>query len=283
MVPGPRHGEAIALPTQGRIAAHRPRLEQALDAALPPASLPPAHLHEAMRSAVASAGGRFPALLVYATGEAVAVAAELLDAPAVAVELMHAFALIHERLLAGANPRARQAIAILAADALQPLAFQLLAGNAAQPLQPETRTRMVALLAEACGANGLVGGRAMHLAAQAPDRAELEHAYRLMSGRLLRAGALCAASCQPALGLEQRHALERFSDALGVAAQIRRDVCEPAATGGGGTRYPAAFGMREAQSRIGRLVEAALAAIAGFGPAADALREMAGGLALRER
>jgi farnesyl diphosphate synthase len=258
-------------------------VERTLHAALPGEQTAPAHLHELMRQAIFvsdTSGG----VLVYATGEALQVTAELLDAPAAAIELVHGFARLHDVATVGGRRRAEQAVAILAADALQPLAFDVLANAPALRAQPELQTRMVAVLAEACGANGLVGGRALHLATTSPDPAVLEHAYRLGSGRLFRAAVMCAAMCCPVATLEQQHALERYSDAIGIADEIRRDILAERGRGSerNPTSYPALVGLARAGSRTEALAAVALSAIAGFGSHADSLREIARHFALRE-
>ncbi len=129
-----------------RIASYTTRVDECLDAALPPLSARPTRLHEAMRYAVLNGGKRVRPLLVYATGECLGVDAALLDAPAVAIELIHAFSLVHDDLPAMDNDDLRrgkptvhikydEATAILAADALQPLAFSVLARLDGAPAQ----------------------------------------------------------------------------------------------------------------------------------------------------
>jgi farnesyl diphosphate synthase len=275
--------DLVATPFADRIVSYRQRLERTLHAALPAAQTAPVHLHEVMRQAI-FISDTSRAALVYATGEALQVPADLLDAPAAAIELVHGFARLHDTATAGAGSRAEQAVAILAADALQPLAFAVLASADALRAQPELQTRMVAVLAEACGANGLVGGRALHLAIMNPDPALLEHAYRLGNGRLFRAAVMCAAMCCPVATLEQQHALERYSDAVGIASQIRSDILAERRHGSGRSRptYPALVGLARAGARTEGLAAVALDAIAGFGPHAESLREIARYFALRE-
>jgi farnesyl diphosphate synthase len=257
-----------------RIAEYEKRLDRTLQAALPSAAATPAHLHETMRTAIPRIGERTGALLVYAAGEAVRAPPEFLDAPAVAVELIHAFLHIHHGL--GSAGRRSEAIAILAADALQPLAFQVLATAPALQARPSAQTYMVGLLAEACGANGLAGGRSLYLGNAMPDRAELEHSYRLRPGRLIRASVLCAAACARGTGEQELHALERFSDALGIGSRISRDLEEWRAgtARADAITYPGRFGAAEAQARCAALARTALAAIDGFGARAEGLRTM---------
>jgi farnesyl diphosphate synthase len=192
-----------------------------------------------MRYAVLSPGKRIRPLLTYAAGEALGVRVELLDAPAVAIELMHVFSLIHDDLPAMDDDDLRrgrpathrafdEATAILAADALQPLAFEVLANDSAHDSGPQTKCRGGALLAEACGPNGIAGGQSLDLAEpeRVPDAAELEHTYRLKTGRLLRAAVLSAVHCRESCPVEELHALERFADAFGIAYQIQDDILD---------------------------------------------------------
>jgi farnesyl diphosphate synthase len=287
--------DRIALPFADRIKPYLERVERALERALPDPVQPPRRLHEAMRYAVLGGGKRLRPLLVYATGEALAVDVDRLDAPAVAIELMHAFSLIHDDLPAMDDDDMRrgrpsthrafdEATAILAADALQPLAFEVLATSPAMAAEPAAQVRLVALLSEACGPNGIAGGQAIDLAAekQRLDPAELEHMFRLKTGRLLRASVLAAAHSARDVALERLHRLEIFADALGIAYQIRDDILDFTAPGDGGSdaakakaTYPALFGLGRASTRADTLLARALAQIEDLGERADGLRWMA--------
>lgn len=279
-----------------RIPAYLERTEQALERALPDAARPPQRLHAAMRYAVLGGGKRLRPLLVYATGEAFAVPPERLDAPAVAIELMHAFSLIHDDLPAMDDDDLRrgrpsthrafdEATAILAADALQPLAFEVLATALPLAAEPATQLRLVALLSESCGPNGIAGGQAMDMEAERRqlDPAELEHMFRLKTGRLLRASVLLAAHCSPQVTSAQLHRLEVFADALGIAYQIRDDILDFTLPGQdmnsdavkAKATYPGLFGLARAQARTDQLLDIAIDASSDLGDAAAALRWMA--------
>ncbi len=285
-----------ALAFADRITTYLNRTEQALERALPGPDRPPQRLHEAMRYAVLGGGKRLRPLLVYATGEALQVDPDRLDAPAVAIELMHAFSLIHDDLPAMDDDDMRrgrpsthrafdEATAILAADALQPLAFEVLATAPAMAGNPATQIRLVALLSEACGPNGVAGGQAMDLAAekQRLDPAELEHMFRLKTGRLLRASVLAAAHCAENASTSLMHRLEIFADALGIAYQIRDDILDFTAPDYGSgsdavkakATYPALFGLERANARADALLGRALAQIADLGESGEGLRWMA--------
>jgi len=287
------------MPFADRIPAYLERVERALERVLPEPARPPRRLHEAMRYAVLGGGKRLRPLLVYATGEALRVDPERLDAPAVAIELMHAFSLIHDDLPSMDDDDVRrgkpsthrafdEATAILAADALQPLAFETLVSAPAMAAEPAAQVKLVAILSEACGPNGIAGGQAMDLAAekQRLDAAELEHMFRLKTGRLLRASVLCAAHCDPALTTARLHRLEVYADALGIAYQIRDDILDFTEAGSDAAKdkatYPALFGLARAESRANALLANALAQLEEFGPAAEGLRWMADYTLLRK-
>ncbi|KAA0207362.1 MAG: geranyl transferase [Proteobacteria bacterium] len=249
-----------------------------------------------MRYAVLGGGKRLRPLLVYATGEAFAVPPDRLDAPAVAIELMHAFSLIHDDLPAMDDDDLRrgrpsthrafdEATAILAADALQPLAFEVLATALPLAAEPATQLRLVALLSESCGPNGIAGGQALDMEAERRqlDPAELEHMFRLKTGRLLRASVLLAAHCSPQITDAQLHRLEVFADALGIAYQIRDDILDFTLPGQdlnsdavkAKATYPGLFGLARAQARTDQLLDIAIDAISDLGASAGALRWMA--------
>ncbi len=290
-----------------RIGDYVARVERALDRWLPDAQLPPRDLHQAMRYSVLDGGKRVRPLLAYAAGEALGIESRLLDPPAVAVELMHAFSLVHDDLPAMDDDDLRrgkptthrafdEATAILAADALQPLAFRVLSTDPQLSRYPEAQVRLIALLAEACGSNGMTGGQAIDIASEGAqlDPAELEHMYRLKTGRLLRASVL-SASCYPSLAdIDTRHALERYVDSLGLAFQIRDDILDVegsteqigkqqgADIARNKATYPGLFGMDTARRRCAELLEAGLDALEHFGPSADGLRWLARFIVLRE-
>ena len=291
-----------------RADAYVARIETVLDHYLPAASVAPRRLHEAMRYSALGGGKRIRPILVYAAGEALQLPVEVLDAPAVAIELMHAFSLIHDDLPAMDNDDLRrgrptahrafdEATAILAADAMQPLAFEILATHPALLAKPGAQVKLVALIADACGSKGMTGGQSMDLAAEGRrlDPAELEHIYRLKTGCLLRASVLAAACCAGDVPDPTRHALERYVDALGLAFQVRDDIldiegttAETGKTGGSDlakdkATYPHLFGMSRARQRADELLQQAVDALAGFGAAYDGLRWAARYIVLRER
>jgi len=282
------------------------RIERVLDNALPPASQPPARLHEAMRYSVLGGGKRIRPLLVYATGEALDVKTEYLDGPAAAIEMMHAFSLVHDDLPAMDDDDLRrgkptthrafdEATAILAADALQPLAFQILIESPALQSHPVEQAKLVGLLARACGSCGMTGGQAMDMEAEGRqlDPATLEQLFRLKTGCLLRASVLSAAYCPPGVDMQTLRSLERFIDSVGLAFQIRDDILDIEGTteqigkqqGADIARdkatYPALFGLDTAKARVEELRAAALAALQELAVPTDGLRWLADLIVLR--
>jgi geranylgeranyl pyrophosphate synthase len=282
------------------------RVENTLSNMLPDESVEPERLHAAMRYSVLGGGKRIRPLLVYATGETLQVDIEQLDAPAAAVEIMHAFSLVHDDLPAMDDDDLRrgtptthrefdEATAILAADALQPLAFNVLATAPALADFPAEKARLLALLAEACGSNGMTGGQALDIAAEGRrlDAAELEHMYRLKTGRLLRASILAAAYCPPLTDVRTLHVLERFADYLGLAFQIRDDLLDiEGSTAEIGKQqgadllhkkatYPVLFGVEQAHRRADELLDQALDALDELGDPAESLRSLARLIVLR--
>lgn len=279
------------------------RCEATLDAALPPADLAPVRLHSAMRYAVLGGGKRFRPLLVYATGHCLGAKDEQLDAAAVAVELIHAYSLIHDDLPAMDDDALRrgrptvhiafdEATAILAGDALQTCAFETLC---CAPVADPIARQMLTTLASASGAAGMAGGQALDMDAtgQTQSLAALQRMHALKTGALIRAsvrlGALVAQT-DPAT----QQQLDEFADALGLAFQIRDDLldiegdaAELGKTAGkdvaqGKSTYPALLGLDESRRLAGEAVASALAALTVFGEEAENLRNLARFVADRE-
>jgi geranylgeranyl diphosphate synthase, type II len=286
----------------------RERVEGVLRRMLPPDGREPARLREAMRYAALGEGKRIRPLLVYATGAAVDVAPPSLDAPAAAVELIHAYSLVHDDLPAMDDDDLRrgrptthrafdEATAILAGDALQVLAFDLLANAPMPGVGDAGRIAMIRLLARASGTEGMAGGQAMDLAAtgQRLERRQVEEMHARKTGALIRASVLIACAASPALPAARRDELDRYGRAVGLCFQIVDDLLDvlgdPAVTGKvagsdalrGKPTYPAIAGVAAARARATELAGEAIAALAGFGPEAGRLREFAGDLVRRGR
>lgn len=281
-----------------RIADYTARVDARLDAALPPESTVPTRLHEAMRYAVLNGGKRVRPLLVYATGECLDVDPGILDAPAVAIELIHAFSLVHDDLPAmddddlrrgkpTAHIRYDEATAILAADALQPLAFSVLAGI--DDVTNRVRVQLVKLVAGASGSIGMTGGQSIDLASEGRTMSAeaLEHMFSLKTGALIHASVVAAGLLREDLNDEARAALDGFARAIGVAFQIKDDILdvegETEVIGKqagadqrlGKATYPGLFGLDESRRRCDELLRRALSHLAYFGDRATSLEWLA--------
>lgn len=285
------------------------RIDGVLHQLLPLEQTPPCDLHRAMRYAVLGGGKRLRPLLVYATGQMLNAGLDALDASAAAVEIIHAYSLVHDDLPAMDNDDLRrgrptchivfgQATAILAGDALQALAFEVLAKTPlAAGLEPSIRLEMIRTLAEACGSRGMVGGQSLDLGVvgQKIDLDTLEHMHSHKTGALIRAavrlGAL-AAECRDRSVLD---ALDEYAYCIGMAFQIRDDILDvEGETTVIGKRqgadqalnkptYPALLGLSGAREHLAKLTERAVNALSGFGDEAEGLQKLAHFAAIREK
>ena len=277
------------------IPAWRDRVEVALQKALSRQPSFP-RLDQAMRHAVLGGGKRLRPLLVYAAGRACGADESVLDAPAAAVELIHAFSLVHDDLPAMDDDSLRrgqptvhvafdEATAILVGDALQSLAFSELADA---PSSAGIRLMLVRELAGATGAQGMCGGQAMDMAATGAtlSLAQLEQLHSMKTGALIRAavriGAISGGASDDVLAQ-----LDTYADALGLAFQIRDDILDVEGDAGqlgksagkdaaqGKSTYPGLLGLAAARERLAALDEAMQLALAPLGVNADALRMLA--------
>ncbi len=275
------------------------RVEQALDRWLPAANLHPTRLHEAMRYAVLGGGKRVRPILVYAAGAALGVDNEALDGPACALELIHAYSLIHDDLPAMDDDDLRrgkptchraydEATAILAGDALQALAFYILAHDPAITAESQARLTMIDTLALAAGSRGMVGGQAIDLAVvgRSVDIAELEDMHIHKTGALIRAAIRLAALSATGLDPAALQRLDRYAKCVGLAFQIRDDILDVegetstlgkqqgADLARNKPTYPSLLGLAEAKERALALHEEALDSLADLDQRADPLREL---------
>ena len=283
---------------ESRIAHYTSRVENVLDEVLPAATVEPKRLHDAMRYAVFNGGKRVRPLLVYAAGECLGLREELLDAPAAAIELIHAFSLVHDDLPALDDDDIRrgkptvhrqydEATAILAADALQPLAFRVLAEY--RDLTATISAQLVRIVADAAGSIGMTGGQSMDLAAEGQPLTaeEIEHMYALKTGALIHASVTCAATLSEDLPEDRHSAIDAFGRTIGVAFQIKDDILDVEGetevigkrSGAdqrlGKATYPGLVGIDEARARCDSLLRSALEQLDDFGADADSLRWLA--------
>lgn len=272
-------------------------MERALAAHLSPVTAPPAaRLLEAMRYATLNGGKRVRASLIYATGDAVQGDDDLLDDAACAVELIHSYSLIHDDLPCMDNDDLRrgkptchrafdEATALLAGDALQALAFEILSRR-----EDLRRVTMLRLLSHAIGVHGMAGGQALDLAAVGLplSPAELEDMHRRKTGALIHASVMLGlhAAARP-VDARIAEALHRYGWAVGLAFQIIDDVLDvegETATMGkasgadralGKPTYPSVLGLDAAKTRARTLQVVALESLAPLGDNAGALSDLA--------
>ena len=275
-------------------------MEHALDARLPPATAVPMRLHEAMRYSVLGGGKRIRPALLFATARTLGLTEDEVEAAACAVELIHVYSLVHDDLPAMDDDDLRrgrptchkafdEATAVLVGDALQPLAFQLLARDPALPASTAIRLRLVDLLCEASGTYGMAGGQAIDLQVQGqrPDIAQVEDMHARKTGAIIRASVLMAAECVPQLDPRLHAALNDFATAIGLAFQIQDDLLDVLgdvstlgkATGADRERdkptHPSIIGIGASQERVNLLHGQALGALDAFEGRAAPLRSLA--------
>jgi farnesyl diphosphate synthase len=259
-----------------------------------------------MRYAVLGSGKRVRALLAYASGELAEADAGVVDHAAVAVELIHAYSLIHDDLpcmdddvLRRGKPTCHvahgEAMALLAGDALQTLAFEVLAKAPLSHTQMQARAQ-IALLAEAAGSRGMAGGQALDLShvGDALSLNELERMHALKTGALIQAAVRLGAGCGRRFDQAEGDALDRYAAAVGLGFQVVDDVLDVEGTAQslgktagkdamqGKPTYVSLLGLDAAKERVAALRDEAHAALLGFGSKARRLNELADWIALRK-
>ena len=223
------------------MSAIQARSETTLDRLLPAATLAPQRLHEAMRYVALGAGKRVRPLLCHGAGAIVAAPVEHLDAAAAAIELIHVYSLVHDDLpcmdddvLRRGRPTCHvqfdDATALLVGDALQALAFQVLAehdsGDGARQL------RLLGELGRAAGSRGMAGGQAIDLAAvgQALTLEELEFMHIHKTGALIRAAVMLGAQSGERLAPAELAHLDHYAKIAGLLFQVVDDILDAAST-----------------------------------------------------
>lgn len=291
-----------------RLRRYRQSVEAALDRWLPGPDAEPPALHQAMRYSVLGEGKRIRPVLLYATGEAFGLELKRLDGPASAVEMIHAYSLIHDDLPAMDNDELRrgrptchmaydEATAMLAGDALQALAFHILAHDPDIAANNQQRLRMIDTLAVASGSRGMAGGQAIDLASvgKSLNIAELETMHLRKTGALIRAsaelGALSAENVAPAL-FER---VSEYAKCIGLAFQIKDDILDiegDTATLGkpqgadiamNKPTYPNLLGMQGAKQAAADLYAQAIECLSVFDERADTLKKIADYIVRRDR
>jgi geranylgeranyl pyrophosphate synthase len=285
---------------EARITAYKARIEEVLEDCLALPDSGTARLREAMRYSALGGGKRLRPLLVYVTGESLGAPVKALDAPAAAVELIHAYSLVHDDLPAMDDDDLRrgrptchrafdEATAILVGDALQALAFAVLAHDADVGAAGAARLTMVRILACASGTSGMAGGQAIDLVSvgQTLDIEALENMHARKTGALIRGSVLLGAAAAGVIAGEEFAALERFGADIGLAFQIQDDILDVEGnaellgkrTGADAARmkptYPSTAGLSRARTRAFQLRDLAIAALAPLGARGEALTELA--------
>ena len=282
------------------------RMEVVLARVLPTAQVAPARLHEAMRYAALGAGKRVRPLLAFAAGEVTRAETARLEIAAAAVELIHAYSLVHDDLPCMDNDVLRRGkptvhveydepTALLVGDSLQTLAFQLLAEHRLAD-QPREQLEMVKLLAAASGSRGMAGGQSIDLEATGKQLGlpELEFMHIHKTGALIRAAVLIGAACGHPLGAHEQAGLDRYAKAVGLAFQVVDDLLDyegSTATLGktagkdskqGKPTYVSAIGAGGARELAAELRGEAHAAIDGLGARGARLASLADFVVLRK-
>ncbi len=285
---------------------HLQRVEETLQRVLPGAEIAPQRLHQAMRYAVLGGGKRVRPLLAFAAGELTDADPERVALAGAAVELIHAYSLVHDDLpcmdddeLRRGRPTCHveydEATALLVGDALQSLAFHVL-GEYRLADDMKTQLEMVKLLAAAAGSRGMAGGQAMDLESvgKTLTAPELEFMHIHKTGAIIRASALLGARCGNRLGEKEFGQLDLFAKLIGLAFQVVDDVLDTegsTATLGktagkdakaGKPTYVSAIGAPRARELAQELRQNALDALAEFGERALRLRQLADFIVLRK-
>ena len=284
------------------ISAYQERAEMALNVYLPSGDF---RLHQAMSYSVLNGGKRIRPLLVYATGVMLGASNEMLDAPAAAVEIIHSYSLIHDDLPAMDNDDLRrgkptchkafdEATAILAGDALQAYAFNVLAAN--EHLTEKQRVKMLIILTQACGSLGMAGGQAIDLESIGKHLSltELENMHRLKTGALIRASVLLGATAGNA-DVKTFEVLTQFSELIGLAFQIQDDILDVegetvllgkqsgADQALNKPTYPSMLGLQASKEKMQHVYEAALSTLKLLDVDTSWLSELAAYMVERDR
>jgi geranylgeranyl pyrophosphate synthase len=276
---------------------YQTRVNQTLDHWLPPESVHPIELHKAMRYSVLAPGKRVRPVLVYATASALGLELSLVDGIAAALEIIHAYSLIHDDLPAMDDDDLRrgrptchcafdEATAILAGDALQALAFYVLSHDQTMTNNSSARLKMIEKLSLFSGSRGMAGGQAIDLAAvgRSLNIVELETMHIHKTGALIRTCIQLAALSLSNLSTEKFDALDTYAKSIGLSFQIQDDILDVV----GDTQtlgkpqgsdmerdkptFPSIIGLDASREKAQDLHQNAINALSIFGEEADILR-----------
>ncbi|MFT5225258.1 MAG: geranylgeranyl pyrophosphate synthase [Polaribacter sp.] len=282
---------------EARVLQYQTRVNKTLDHWLPPESVHPIELHKAMRYSVLAPGKRVRPVLVYATASALGLELSLVDGIAAALEIIHAYSLIHDDLPAMDDDDLRrgrptchcafdEATAILAGDALQALAFYVLSHDKTMSSDSSARLEMIEKLSLFSGSRGMAGGQAIDLAAvgQSLNIVELETMHIHKTGALIRTCIQLAALSASNLSAEKFNALDTYAKSIGLSFQIQDDILDVI----GDTQtlgkpqgsdmerdkptFPSIIGLDASREKAQDLHQNAIDALSIFGEEADILR-----------
>ena len=291
---------------QSWASAHQLRFEDVLKNLLPQPELAPQRLHAAMRYSVLEGGKRVRPLLAFAAGELAGAEVQRVDMVAAAVEMIHAYSLVHDDMpcmdddvLRRGKPTCHvefdEATALLVGDSLQSLAFQLLSEHSLSD-DPLIQLQMVKMLAVASGSRGMAGGQAFDLdsVGKQLNVPELEFMHIHKTGALIRAAILLGAHCGNKLNTEQVNQLDHFGKCVGLAFQVVDDVLDAEAdtatlgkTAGKDAdndkpTYVTLLGVTQAKKMSADLHAEAMDSLSDFGAGALRLRELADFIVIRK-
>ncbi len=276
---------------------YKQRVDGTLEHWLPSPDITPGKLHQAMRYSVLGSGKRVRPVLVYATAEALGIALSRVDGIAAAVEIIHAYSLIHDDLPAMDDDDLRrgrptchkqfdEATAILAGDALQALAFYILSHDPAMTDQPQQRLQMIEKLSLFSGSRGMAGGQAIDLASvgKTINLAELETMHIHKTGALIRTCIQMAALSGDDVSEQQFDALDHYAKKIGLSFQVQDDILDvisdtevlgkPQGSDAQLDKptFPSIIGLQASRDKAQELHQQALQALTIFGAEADILR-----------
>ncbi len=284
---------------------HVAHINQCLATLFNHSNSPAEKLSQAMAYSILSGGKRIRALLIYATGQLLNIERAKLDPAAMAIECIHAFSLIHDDLPAMDNDALRrgqptchiafdEATAILAGDALQTLAFEIISAPDNNLLTAEQKLQMLQTLAHASGRHGMAGGQYLDISQQAYDIDTLQTLHRLKTGMLIEASVQLAYQASHRMTQQQQRALDQYALHIGIAFQIQDDILDATQSSAvlgksahkdadhGKLTYVSELGLVGAEQALDKHHQMALNALTAFPNQTDLLKWLASHIVQRQ-